>query len=618
MESKWIFKEIEKGFPERDPKESEFFKLTSPAEAVVREFIQNALDAKQNQEIVRVKISFCSRDINSDTINSFLDNTLKEHLNACKFLVDENYPQSVPFLILEDFGTTGLDGSTEPGDGSGNFYNFWWREGISEKMGQRGGRWGLGKTTFHIVSKIKTFWGLTVRNDGKAFLMGKALLKTHSIREKRYHYFGYFSDENFKPINDENIISQFKNIFGIKRNEGDTGLSIVIPMPVEGMDFNTVLKSVMQHYFYPILTGNLKFDIHDENNQVKELNAENLVQQVSSIDWGDTQWKEIIPSVRQILEFIKEIQGQQEVELKITDLDEPEINQDSFEQLDQMKNSFQEKEQLKLRIPLKIKKAGNGDGQETFFTILIKKFPELHKAFEYYIRSGVLISEIRLLGSRPVASLLVAEDLPVCEFLGDCETPAHTKWNERTEGFKEKYENAARILRFIRNSMLQILSILDEPPPERVTDFLKEFFSIPVHGEEKADKERGDTGLSEVPPFERNSEVFKVSSIENGFKVNLDSQIAGERNINPVNAIIRIRMAYDTRRGNPFSQYQKFDFNVEEGNGIQIQAQNCKILSRNLNEIKIEIKDKNFELKVTGFDSSRDLIVEVRSINEDK
>jgi len=91
--------------------------------------------------------------------------------------------------VLEDFNTTGLDGPYEPDAKGGNFYNFWWREGISEKKGQRAGRWGLGKTTFHIVSKIRTLWGLTVRDDGKILLMGKALLKTHFLNGTRYHYY---------------------------------------------------------------------------------------------------------------------------------------------------------------------------------------------------------------------------------------------------------------------------------------------------------------------------------------------------------------------------------------------------------------------------------------------
>jgi hypothetical protein len=150
----WFFKEIEKGIPERDPRETEFFRITSPGEAVVREFIQNSLDASKNQGMLKVKISFHS--LRREDTRTFFDDTLKSHLNACRLLDTGEYPENISCLVLEDFNTTGLDGDYKPDARGGNFYNFWWREGISEKSGQRAGRWGLGKTTFHIVSKIRT------------------------------------------------------------------------------------------------------------------------------------------------------------------------------------------------------------------------------------------------------------------------------------------------------------------------------------------------------------------------------------------------------------------------------------------------------------------------------
>ena len=200
----WHFKEKEKGIPERNPRETEFFRITRPNEAVVREFIQNSLDARNNHKQIHIKISFNS--VRRQNITTFLDNTLKSHLKPCGFIKDVEYPLEISYLLLEDFNTTGLDGPYEPNAEDGNFYNFWWREGISDKSGQRGGRWGLGKTTYHIISKIRTFWGLTIRNDGKILLMGKVLLKAHSLNGKRYEYFGYFAQDDFMPLENLSLI----------------------------------------------------------------------------------------------------------------------------------------------------------------------------------------------------------------------------------------------------------------------------------------------------------------------------------------------------------------------------------------------------------------------------
>jgi hypothetical protein len=602
--TRWFFKEIEKGIPERDPRETEFFRITSPGEAVVREFIQNSLDARTNQEMLKVKISFYS--IRREDTGNFLDDTLKSHLNACDLIDSGEYPENISCLVLEDFNTTGLDGSYEPDAKSGNFYNFWWREGISEKKGQRAGRWGLGKTTFHIVSKIRTLWGLTVRDDGKILLMGKALLKTHFLSGRRYHYFGYFSRDDFMPVENNSILSQFKTNFGVSRNNTETGLSVVIPLPVNEISFDSIMKGVIQHYYYPVIAGILKVEIQDNiNTRREELNGENLIEKASGIDWSATEWEGI--DLRKILEFIKDSLNIQPVRLQIQDPTNPQITRESFgRQIDTIKEKFLKGDSLRFEVPVTIRKT-DGTRQESFVGVLLKRFPEFRKPFEAYIRSGILISEIKMLGNRPVAGLLTADDRAVCEFLGDCETPAHTNWNERTEGFAEKYANAARILRFIKKSMLQIISILDEPPRERQSDFLKDIFSIPVSGEEREEEEE-ITRPPRIPPdISRKPPKFNIHRIQGGFRVTLNPEITDLSF--PFQAIVK--MAYDTRRGNPFKAYDKLDFDVASAS-IMIGTQDCNVIDRKDNNVMVEITGRNFEIRVTGFDPKRDLVIDVK------
>jgi hypothetical protein len=600
----WFFKEIEKGIPERDPRETEFFRITSPGEAVVREFIQNSLDARTNQGMLKVKISFHS--IRRERIGTFLDNTLKSHLNACDLIDSVEYPENMSCLVLEDFDTTGLDGPYEPDARSGNFYNFWWREGISEKRGRRAGRWGLGKTTFHIVSKIRTLWGLTVRNDGKILLMGKALLKTHSLNGRRYHYFGYFSRDDFMPVENNSILSQFKNNFGVSRKDNETGLSVVIPLPVNEISFDSIIKGVLQHYYYPVLASTLKVEIQDNiNNKQEELNSENLIEKASGIDWSGTEWEGI--DIRKILEFVRDSLNSQPIRLQIHDPTNPEISQESFGgQIDTIKENFLRGDSLRFEVPVTIRKT-DGTEQESFVGVLLKRFPEFRKPFEAYIRSGILISEIKMLGNRPVMGLLIAEDPAVCEFLGDCETPAHTNWNERTEGFAEKYENAARVLRFIKRIILQITSILDEPPRERQKDFLKDIFSIPV-GPEEREEEEEITRPPVIPEdIERKPAKFNVDSIQSGFRVTLNPNRTDLSF--PFQATVK--MAYDTRRGNPFKAYDRFDFDVASA-PITIETRDCNVIERRDNILKVEITGINFEIRVTGFDPKRDLVIDVK------
>ena len=606
----WNFKVIEVGIPERNPRETEFFRIRSPAESVIREFIQNSIDAKKNnEEPVKVRVSLIHT--RKDNVNYFFDNALKKHLIACDMIAHGDYPENFSNLVLEDFGTTGLDGPIKPDARSGNFYNFWWREGISQKTARKAGRWGLGKLTFHIVSRIRTFFGLTVRNDGEIFLMGKALLKTHILDDKRYHYFGYFSEDNYTPIRDSSIISQFKKTFEIRRDYTKTGLSLVIPLPLDEINYESLLKGVILHYFYPILTGSLIVEIH-ENSKHVELNNKNLIEKALSIDWRGTDWDGI--NIQEILEFIRDVLPEEAYTLRISDDDNPTITEGSFVEipLRDIKESFRLGKPLKFRIPIKIKKMDTLYEEDAFFTIILKRIRDLVKPFEYYIRSGILISDMKVVEKRPIAGLLIADDSNIAEFLGDCETPAHTFWNERTEGFKEKYFNAVKILRFIKKSMNQIVSILDEPPHERQIDFLKEIFSIPIGPEEEREEEilpEPETIREPIiPPIMGKSQMFNVFKISEGFGITLNPQIVNECSF-PFNATVRI--AYDTLGGNPFNKYEKFDFDVAS-NSIIINTQDCNVLIRKLNKIEIEITGPNFKLEVSGFDPNRDLVIDVK------
>jgi hypothetical protein len=598
----WFFKIIEPGTPERNPRETEFFKLTSPSEALVREFIQNALDARKNSGPVKIRIAF--DQIENDNFNLFLDETLKRHLNACKIL--NKYQISIPYLIMEDFGTTGLDGPINPDAGKGNFYDFWWREGISEKGQQRAGRWGLGKTTFHLVSKIRTIFGFTIRDDGKSLLMGKALLKAHKLDEQRFHYFGYFSKMNYEPVDDLSIVNKFKNIFKISRKENETGFSLVIPI-IEDIIYRDIKSAVIMHYFYPILKGELDVTIIGPCESI-ELKKDNLIE-ISEKNWKDF-------NIKEIFNFIKNSLDGEEIHLKFYN-DNLEITKESFgDKLEKCKMDFLNGLPLKFRIPILITEKFSIPIQ-TYLTVYIKKFDNLKSSFESYIRSGILISDIKnTLGKRPVAGILVAEDQKISEFLGDCENPAHTNWNERTEGFSEKYKDAASILRFIKNLMYKIISILDEPPTGRYDDLLKDIFYIKPPKSDKFVEGPGTNGNGHGN--DGGPELFKIEEVcknntQSGFKITLDKNIDENKNISTFPKKVNIKVAYDTRRGNPFTQYDRFDFDFGDDK-IIITYDDCKIISKKLNEIQIEITGINFYLKVLGFNNDRDLVVKINSV----
>ncbi len=139
---KWSFRKQNPGEITRDPIIGEFFSteaIENPAEALVREGIQNALDARRGEEVrVRIFLGTESHALKSAQTSLWF-NGIWDHLHT-----KGNGLREVPassdlcsYLVFEDFGTTGLQGDIhQPFDEPGNknsFFYFFRAEGRSAK-----------------------------------------------------------------------------------------------------------------------------------------------------------------------------------------------------------------------------------------------------------------------------------------------------------------------------------------------------------------------------------------------------------------------------------------------------------------------------------------------------
>jgi len=601
----WQIRKLTGGELERDPHEAEFFNIGDNDKAVslLREVIQNSLDAKlPAYSSVLVRFTFTEHAKSNDDI---FYRELIPHIESCALLPQEYLSSdAISFLAIEDFGTSGLDGPINRDEkikkgGSGNYYDFWWCEGKSQKTGQNAGRWGLGKTAYHVASNLRSFWGLTIRHDdNRELLLGKTILKTHLRNGETYDCYGYFARKNYESIETKEILQEFRSKFAITRN-GEPGLSIVIPMPASEIDHNAITRAVIIHYFFPIIKEMLVVQINDDKSQVI-LNASTLRGIAQQQDWSSSSWKD--RPVDSLMEFLEDAATMPEAKMFSLSMSEGSsiMKEDLFgDKLTEARGMFSKNELLWIRIPVKIYPK-NGPTVNSYFDAYLQKDETLSRSEEFYIRGGITISEIKRLGSRRVRALLSAQDEAICTFLGDCESPAHTDWKERTEQFQEKYHAASATLRFIKSSLAEIVNILDQPPPGLERDFLKDIFFVPEGIEE---------GVRIVtpppPPPPPKPQKFDISRIPEGFRVVLSKKEVSL----PTQALIRV--AYDVRRGNPFSNYHPMDFNFAN-KVIKMTISGGDIIDKGRNRMRVSIAEDNFELRVTGFDKHRDLIVDIR------
>jgi len=107
---------MDRGEVHVDPVHDEFFKTQDLADALVRESIQNSLDARipRSRAPVRVRFRFAAgpHALHPDAVREYFGG-LEPHLLAVAKTIHTLLPrrdEAMPYLLIEDFGTRGLTG----------------------------------------------------------------------------------------------------------------------------------------------------------------------------------------------------------------------------------------------------------------------------------------------------------------------------------------------------------------------------------------------------------------------------------------------------------------------------------------------------------------------------
>jgi hypothetical protein len=316
-------------------------------------------------------------------------------------------------------------------------------------------------------------------------------------------------------------------------------------------------------------------------------------------DWEGTEWAGRAGNIESLLAFLEDaattpLHNMLELNVPDNGLD---ISEDTFgDKLDSLREQFRNGKLLWTRIPVNIYPKDE-KVKQSYFDVFLQKDDALQQPDEFYIRSGIRVPNIHTLGSRRVRALLSADHDHIASFLGDCESPAHTDWNERREDFRKNYLNSGATLRFIKFSMRDLVRILDQQHAEKDPDLLKQIFFVPI----------GVKPLPPPPPPLHNPEKFLVSKVSGGLRITLDDKVSTP-------ASFQLQVAYDIRRGNAFKRYSPMDFNLTGAN-MQKTVEGGRILKTGGNDITATADNKDFKLTITGFDESRDVRVNVREVN---
>lgn len=632
---KWGFLEMRKADMNADPVHDEFFNtevLDSLSAALVRESTQNTLDAR-NGDIVRVRIVFGNGpwELSAADAVPYLEG-LWSHLQAPgSGLREDTAPkrgEPMPYLAIEDFGTRGLQGDpaqymVEAG-GSGkrnDFFYFWRNLGRSRKAETDRGRWGLGHAVFAGSSRIRAFFGITVRNDDRrTLLMGQSILRIHRIDGKQfvpYGFFGMIDSESFAmPVENDPLLERFCQDFRLNRM-GKAGLSVVIPYPDASVDYDSVAQSLVTHYFYPIINGSLEAELVSPNGSM-------ILDRKSLRDFAQKLFASRpteLQSLNRVFDLIEWAVGVPENEWVIANElppgKAPTWDNDRFQQedLERLRELYEHKKRLAIRVPLRVQERKQSP-RNSYFQIFLEREPSQDRGELLFVRRDITVANPKVQPERGVRAVVVIDDGPLATFLGDAENPAHTEWQERSPKFKDKYEHGVYTLRFVKNSVRGVIRILTAASGEKDKDLLRDLFYVTRAAAEE--ETSGDSGKGakrkkptrpEIPPgLPKKAPPVRIDRVAAGFRVYGNPEAVFRTRL------ITVVAAYAVRNGNPFKRYLPEDFDFGSGE-ITIDASGAEILEHRANRLVFSSSDPSFSVKVTGFDEHRD--VEIRVMHEE-
>lgn len=611
--SDWHFRPVKRGEVKRDPQEAEFFTEEGEPDALIREVIQNSLDAAAD-DTVSIKIAFDEvvEEYASDVRDVYF-HRLERHLEAQEFFDDSPLKEdTIPFIRVEDFGTTGLRGDPEvysdrDAEPHNSFFWFWRNVGRSGKGQSDLGRWGVGKTVFPTSSRIFSYFGLTKRRDDeRTLLMGLAVMKTHAVNDTEYNPYGYFAtfdEDSFPyPIEEDEAHRLFSRAFNLHRSD-ESGLSVVIPYPKQEIRPLSLRKAVVKEFFYPVLRGDLEVTV-EHRNESHEITGDTIVEEALEIPWNDEDREGRIFDQLDFADAARQAVESPDCTLPtVGENRAPRWNDELFEDIDleHLQNKWDSGDLVSIRAPVVVKPK-RGENVVSSFTMHVQKDDSLASGDSCYVRGGLIIPEAGKgipSGSRAMA---IIEDDDLTALLGDAENPAHRRWNERSEQLKRNYRHGPFTVRFVNQSLNYICETLIPAPEGLDEEFLSDVFFVEEMGDTDEDgKDETDTPTVEVDS--RPSPV-RLTRREDGFRIGSNPQYEGT----VLGATVRA--AYDVASGNPFSKYNEWDFDFAGGD-IDIDVEGAVIQKADNNAIAFAVTATEFAVVATGFDVNRDIVADV-------
>ncbi len=629
----WKFVEHHPEAKSRDPLQSELLNQESflPADALVRESIQNSLDARvpdTEQVRIRIHVSGDAGALTKDEAAPYFQG-FWPHINEC-----ENGGQVVSalqegpcrFVVIEDFGTIGLTGDPAatrvPKGVSNNYYYFMRAEGISQKESSSLGRWGVGKYVFPKTSGVNAFLAYTNRaaEEGPGLLVGQAVLMNHSLDGKDYDPDGWWAKPDpgvQMPITDHELVKETTARWNISRTT-ETGLSIVIPYVDAALSGTDFLRAVIRAYFGAILAKRLIVEVEDPSGAgTVNIESGNLLPLAEKYFDGDERIR--IVSEIQLMEAKDAIPEENRFTTAMV-AGRPDKGWSSAtidaEMAADVRGLLETGQPVHVTVPMEIRlKEDSGETSvESHFQVLLQQNESLRQK-PLYMRGGIIVSDASRSALPGIRAICIVEDEALTKMLGDAENPAHTTWTANDK-IRARYVRGSDLLALVKTAPHKIYQLVLDAALEEQRVIFADIFAVPLEDPEAPKKRRSPAG--------RTKSGGKRTTPSGGSKkpsavplTRIQAEPGGGFTVLPTNhgragdlKRVEVSVAYETRRGNALAKWRKEDFDLAAFAPVVIGG---KVEKQTGNLLSAIVHDaENFKLTIMGFDVNRDLHIRAR------
>ena len=283
----------------------------------------------------------------------------------------------------------------------------------------------------------------------------------------------------------------------------------------------------------------------------------------------------------------------------------------------EIRTSLEEGHVLRVAASLTVRRKGGAPEVGTFCCYLAKH-PQFH-ALPCHVREDLIIPNVTRSKLAGFASLVRVENGALATLLGDSEGPAHTEWQVSLRSFKDSYVFGGLAIKFVSEFPHELLKRVYAASKQLDRQLLNDLFrdvrelvSAPGTPRQPTRGIGENQGGTEPPPpeLQRDLPAYRIGDLETGFV------LTGTGTQDSVGKRVRVTAAYETSKGNPFKAYDPNDFRFE-ADSLEIESFGCEWTIHEPNVGEVLIQDAAFTLRVTGFDTNRDLVVKAAVLGAD-